>query len=527
LQPISGSLLAILLLLPGPTRGDDLAERVAAFERAFRPTDGEPLEPVPCMEAAERLVGLDAPSVAEAVTHGWERCEEELASLAEELLRVEAGIHDRIAGQEFGARSMPLEDAQAFEELKARARALGQREEGLRDVEAVLGRVLEGLSSEPSLEWLFDSVVGAKRLPLSLRLAAARALGPLGAKLALPLGKSLARAKEPEDTVVLLAAASACGKAAQSCAPAVVQQLAHADATVRENAAYALARLAAPAGIEPLVLRLARETGHTRMRMAIALEILTGRTLGDSPGAWKAWLAKEGAPYLAGEVELGTGRSSLAEALSVPEAMRSDGYYAPSFYGIPQDGHAIVYVIDCSGSMVLSTVDPRYESDKPVDAGPESRIAATKKALIEALGKLSPRDRFDIVCFNDVVRAYSPRMVAADPEELRRAGSWVAGLAASNATNIHDALREAFRLAGLGARDKYYESAVDTIFLLTDGTPTRNDGQLDSEERIFASVSAWNLQRRVVIHTIGIGRELNRSFLERIALENGGRSVAY
>ena len=79
--------------------------------------------------------------------------------------------------------------------------------------------------------------------------------------------------------------------------------------------------------------------------------------------------------------------------------------------------------------------------------------------------------------------------------------------------------------AGRGSQDRYYESAVDTIFLLTDGTPTTNDGQPDSTARIFSATRAWNPQGHVVIHTIAIGRDLNASFLRQIADENGGRCV--
>lgn len=504
---------------------DDLVERIAEFERAFRSTPKEPRTPQQQKEAVEQLAGLDAPSVAAALTRGWEQCADDLARLVAERQRSGARIVALIEGQEFGERTLPSERMDEFNALKTRSRTLAQEEEGLREVEAALGRGLQDMRDEASLEWLADNVLGAKKLPLSLRLLAAQSAGPLGPKLAPRFTKALADEQQPEEVVVLLAAVNACGRAAQACAPAVIRLLAHADANVREQAAAALARIASPVGIEALVLRLAHETGHTRRRMAIALEVLTARNLGESAGAWKAWFTKEGAPYVAGEVELGVGRSNLAATLSVAEALRVDPRYAQSFFGIPQDGHSVVYVIDCSGSMVLSLSAPAYVDGKELDAGRESRIAATKATLIEVLGKLEKRDRFNLICFNDVVRAYSPKMLDAATDEVRRAQTWVAGLGASNATNLHDALQEAFRLAGRGAFDRYYESAIDTIFLLTDGTPTTNDGQPDSSERILAAARAWNPQRHVVIHTIGIGKGWNTGFLQQLADEHGGRFV--
>ena len=133
------------------------------------------------------------------------------------------------------------------------------------------------------------------------------------------------------------------------------------------------------------------------------------------------------------------------------------------------------------------------------------------------------RTRFDLVGFNDVVRAYSSAMTSAS--EVKKAQAWVAALRAADSTNIHDALEEAFLIGGLGSADRYTTSAIDTIVLLTDGTPTLNNGELDETERIHAAVEAWNPLHRVIIHTVGIGREVNESFLARIAEDNGGRYV--
>lgn len=535
LRPALGLLLAIsltLLAIAGSatavssSRRDDLAERIAEFERAFHSTPREPRTPEQRQAAVELLVGLDDPSVAAAVVGAWEHCAQELTRLLEERQRIEAEIAEVIRGQEFGERTLPVSTAEDLALLKTRSRTLAAEGAGLREIEAALGRVIGDMRSEPSLTWLLTRVIGEKKLPLALKLLVAQNAGKLGTPVAESLGKALARAKGSEEIVVLLAGASACGQAARACAPIVIELLSHDDANVREQAAGALARLAVPTGIEPLIARLAQESGHTLVRFGIALEILTGVNLGDNAGAWRAWLSKEGARHVGGRAELGTGRSRLAATLSHAGASGGgDSRYAPSFYGIQLDGHSIVYVIDCSGSMVASITDPEYEDGKWVDAGHDSRIEATKAALIEVLGKLDARDRFNLVCFNDVVRAYAPAMLPARAEERERAQAWVSELGASNATNIHDALQEAFRLAGRGVHDKYYESAVDTIFLLTDGTPTWNDGQVDSTERIFAAVQAWNPLRHVVIHTIGIGKDLNASFLGRIAEENGGHYV--
>jgi Mg-chelatase subunit ChlD len=301
-----------------------------------------------------------------------------------------------------------------------------------------------------------------------------------------------------------------------------VRALQHEDAAVREQAAWALAHLGAAEGIEPLVARMAQEGGRTQRRFGIALEILTGVQLGDSARAWQEWLEREGADFVAGRKPLGKGRSALADALGGGGDPRKQDVY---YYGIPQEGHSIVYVIDCSGSMQVSIKAPKHDANGPVDAGPDSRMEATKDALIEVLGKLTKEDKFNVVCFNDVVLPYLKSMTVATPKEIAKAQEWVRALHPASTTNIHDAMQEAFRLAGMGAQDKYYKSAVDTIFLLTDGSPTRADNQPDSTERILEACRRWNPVKHVVIHTIGIGKELNAPFLQQIAKENGGRFV--
>jgi Ca-activated chloride channel family protein len=152
-------------------------------------------------------------------------------------------------------------------------------------------------------------------------------------------------------------------------------------------------------------------------------------------------------------------------------------------------------------------------------------MEATKAALIAVLGKLGPKDKFDVVSFNDLVHPYASGLVAATPLEVSNAQDWVRQLTPMYSTNIYDAMQHAFRLAGRGSFDKYYVAGVDTIFLLTDGAPTTPDGRLDSTDRVLEGVRQWNSTGRIVIHTIGIGKDINDVFLKKMAAENHGTFV--
>ena len=152
-------------------------------------------------------------------------------------------------------------------------------------------------------------------------------------------------------------------------------------------------------------------------------------------------------------------------------------------------------------------------------------MEAMKAALIAVLGKLGPKDKFNVVSFNDLVHPYASGLVVATPLEISNAQDWVRQLTPMNSTNIYEAMEQAFCFAGRGSFDKYYASGVDTIFLLTDGAPTKSDGQPDSTDRVLEGIRQWNSTGRVIVHTIGVGKEINDTFLKKIAAENHGTFV--
>ena len=63
------------------------------------------------------------------------------------------------------------------------------------------------------------------------------------------------------------------------------------------------------------------------------------------------------------------------------------------------------------------------------------------------------------------------------------------------------------------------DKRVDTIYLLTDGLPTR--GRLTAPEAILKEIKLLNRTRGVTIHTIAFGAESN--LLRQLAEQNGGQ----
>ena len=114
-------------------------------------------------------------------------------------------------------------------------------------------------------------------------------------------------------------------------------------------------------------------------------------------------------------------------------------------------------------------------------------------------------------------------MVKANPKNKSDAVSFIDGISASEATNIFEALELAFMFAGMKSPEKHVTATVDAIFFLTDGGAT--EGRLQDSEQILRAVRRLNRTGQVKIHTIGVGYLHDRSFLEELALQNGGEYV--
>jgi Ca-activated chloride channel homolog len=144
----------------------------------------------------------------------------------------------------------------------------------------------------------------------------------------------------------------------------------------------------------------------------------------------------------------------------------------------------VVFVLDTSGSM----------------AGASIRQA--KEALLLALERLQPADRFEVIEFNSAAQALfgSPR--DATRENVRRAVHWVASLDARGGTEMAQALKLA-----LNGREPETGRVRQVIFL--------TDGAVGNEEALFALLRERLGGSR--LFTIGIGSAPNSHFMTRAA----------
>ncbi len=143
----------------------------------------------------------------------------------------------------------------------------------------------------------------------------------------------------------------------------------------------------------------------------------------------------------------------------------------------------VVYVIDTSGSM---------QGDSIVQA---------RAALMLALERLTPADRFNIIQFNHQTSALYTQAVAATADNLWRARQYVDRLGADGGTEMLPALQRAL--------DGQAEQGVlrQIIFL--------TDGSVGNEQALFSLIHQQLGNSR--LFTVGIGSAPNSFFMTRAA----------
>ena len=201
----------------------------------------------------------------------------------------------------------------------------------------------------------------------------------------------------------------------------------------------------------------------------------------------------------AGDVELFLPlRRPVAGATVLTHASGTeDGYFmlllAPAPAGRAQSvSRDLTLVVDISGSM----------------SG--TKLEQAKAALQQALGTLSPNDRFRIIAFSSAVRSFREQPVPATTANLTDAREFVDGLGAEGGTNLAGAIEAALR----GNDDA---ERLAQIVLISDGVPSVGE---QAPDRIASDAAARIGRAR--IFPFGVGHDVNTYLLDRLASEGRG-----
>lgn len=157
----------------------------------------------------------------------------------------------------------------------------------------------------------------------------------------------------------------------------------------------------------------------------------------------------------------------------------------------------IAFVLDRSGSM----------------AG-RNKLGVAKAGVLEAIDRLSSRDRFSVVTYDDDVQILFAS-ARATPEARRTAADALRPVQPGNSTNLSGGwLRGAEQVA-----EHLVPTGVNRVILLTDGLA--NVGITDRDE---LAKHAWQLWTRgVSTSTIGVGEDFDERLLQAMADAGAGR----
>lgn len=143
-------------------------------------------------------------------------------------------------------------------------------------------------------------------------------------------------------------------------------------------------------------------------------------------------------------------------------------------------------VIDCSGSMAGTS------------------IAQARKASLEILNLLRPKDRFNITLFGSTCRHVFRKSVLASAKNITKAWNHLEGLEADmGGTEMGNALKSTFALSA--------PDDQSSLLLIT-------DGEIHEHENVIQLAKAS--QHRVF--TVGVGNAVSEAFLKSLSRETGG-----
>ena len=504
-------------LLPPQQAGNDaVKQKIAAFERRFQGDVGKTPSPDERKAAVATLATpelIDDPRVSQALVEALRRCEGEEKTKrksVDEALTRRKEVFVRMNAALSNHREPSSEDIAASKSLSERCQVLLVQMVGLVETHSALQDALGATHGREALELLLATVIGDAGFKRELKIALARNAGACGAPMAAALEKAFSHATDVDDRVALIDAVAGLAGAGPSFDPILVKLLDEGVVEVREHAAAALARRSAREAVEPLIRRLAVDTGATRSRMGFALEELTGQTFGRDFVTWKAWLEHDGARVVAGDVPL-------------PPPAPPRG---AAFSKIPLEGRAFVFVVDCSERMLVDA-SAEHASFKPTEMRAPSRFDVTKKMLFELLVSLRANDRFGIVAFARDAHCWKPRLVAADADAVRAAATWVGELSTTPGTihNTRDGLAAAFELATSDEKEGR-GAGPDSIYLATAGRSQRLErgsgaGERDNSDLLLDDVAARNPGRAIPLHVVAFGVYFDEP-LGKLCDENGG-----
>ncbi|HYR29726.1 MAG TPA: hypothetical protein VEU30_14755, partial [Thermoanaerobaculia bacterium] len=207
---------------------------------------------------------------------------------------------------------------------------------------------------------------------------------------------------------------------------------------------------------------------------------------------------------------------------------------AQEYYGVPIEDGGVAFLLDVSGSMddpgeqfraaAGAILRGLADAIKDTSAGQSgigqaigraaagtatpriSKMEAARRDLLHALSSLRDGTNFTIITFGNQATEWRGGVRATGPATRALAKEYVATLSAAGGTPMAEALQIGFQSPN-----------VRTLFVVSDGRPTTAEVL-----PLVQQLQEAREGRRMVINTVGIGRDQDGGLLCQLALDNEG-----
>jgi|GEM_PF-2108821 len=265
--------------------------------------------------------------------------------------------------------------------------------------------------------------------------------------------------------------------------------------------------------IPALIDQLGREGGRLREDIHELLVKMTQQDFNLSLDRWLWWWNNYGGAFQMG------GKPSKSKA--------ARERYAIQYHEVDTCSKKFIFLLDISSSM-KEKITVEKQAGKTYGKGDlvKTKMAVAQTELVRLLRTFDANILFNIVTFADEVEIWKRQVVAAKRDVRKHAEKYVWNLTPPQkaATNVYDALMNAFDMVDAGFAKRKYESVVDTMFFLSDGNPTA--GPVTDVDMILRAVNERNRIHHIKIHTFALGGGKGTGgdthFLKKLADMTGG-----
>ncbi|MEM8886088.1 MAG: HEAT repeat domain-containing protein [Planctomycetota bacterium] len=352
---------------------------------------------------------------------------------------------------------------------------------------------------------------------------AARSLAQLEDKKSIDkLADMAANASRGKVKIAAMDALARFGEAAKATAPRFQENLKDKHWQVKVATCDALRALRNTDPMDLLIERYGIEGGRVKEDVLETMQSLTGTNRKWSPKTWKEWWKKA--------KKWNDLEERSRRALGKDKKQPKDDRYAqqdrkPRYYGIRIYARTVGYVLDISASMSQGfRVSEEWQKRLGHANNGRTRIEVSKNELAYSIEQLDPRTRLNIVFFNDRARLWKNTPMPAGANGAQAVRS-IKNVTTDGQTNYYDALRLILGMeGGSGGWVSRFADTPDTLFFLTDGSPT--DGEITLSEELLAWFQERNRFARLRVHVIAMGTTgVDTEFLENLAKLNRGTFV--